>query len=47
MTKRRYRFGETYILKQMRLGYVTYVVHPDAKVVIIHVRGTRPLIAHA
>jgi hypothetical protein len=47
MTKRRYTFGDDYILSQMRLGYVTYTIHPESKTVIIQVRGSRPLLAQA
>lgn len=45
MTKRRYNFGDGYVLKQIRLGYVTYVIHPEAQAVVIHVHGCRPLLA--
>lgn len=46
MTKHRYRFGDDYIVSQMRQGFVTYEIYPGHSV-IIHVRGARPLIALA
>jgi hypothetical protein len=47
MTKRRYLFGDAYILRQMRLGHVTYEVFPEDKCLLVHVRGARPLLVVA
>lgn len=46
MTKRRYRFGDQYIVNQIRLKQAVYVLYFESNQIGIHVRGAQPLLGN-